>query len=106
MLTALRDLSVLDRHYHRGDTVDTRDLPQRRVNQLKRYGMVKEFSDAENVTTLIERMFALEARVAELEGRKQAEPAEQAVAAVETPPPPAGQPIKIKRGGVPKDRED
>ena len=97
MLTALRDISINDRGYQRGDEVDTRDLPQRRVNQLKRFGMVKEYDDAETIAALVDRVAALEARVAVLEGRGQS-------TVVSLPAAPS-ESLKIKRGGA-KTQED
>ena len=67
MKVALRPLSILDRAYQRGDVVDTRDLSQHRVNQLKRYGMLKEFDDAETNTEVRERLAVVESRLATLE---------------------------------------
>ena len=92
MLTALRELSINDRAYQRGDEVDTRDLPQRRVNQLKRYGMVKEYDDAEMIAVLLDRIVALEALVEALE----------AGGAIAVLPDPTGTRVPIARGGKPK----
>ena len=97
MLTALRDLSINERGYQRGDEVDTRDLPQRRVNQLKRFGMVKEYDDAETLAALADRVAVLEARVVELES-----PGTAPAAPLPAPPP---ESLKIKRGGAPKSQE-
>ena len=102
MLTALRELSINDRAYQRGDEVDTRDLPQRRVNQLKRYGMVKEYDDAETIAVLLDRIVALEARVAVLEGQGHASAGGPPPAAVTLP---SSESLKIKRGGA-KTQED
>ena len=93
MLTALRDLSIHERGYQRGDEVDTRDLPQRRVNQLKRFGMVKEYDDAETLAVLLDRIVALEARVEALEAGG---------GTIAPPPSPAGTKVAIKRGGKPE----
>lgn len=66
---AVRPLSILDRHYQPGDEVDTRDIPQRRVEQLKKHGMLKEYDAPEMVAVLAERLEAVEARLAMLEAQ-------------------------------------
>ena len=102
--TALRPLSINERSYQRGDTVDTRDLPGRRIDQLLKHGMLKEFDDHEALADLIERIERIEAKLGRTAAEEPAAPttltavpsAEVAVA------PPAHQPApaRIKRGGA------
>ena len=108
MKLAIRPLSINDRHYQPGEMVDTRDLPQRRVDQLKKFGALKEYDDAENVSNLLERVAALEARVQALEGppARGDAPPQLAEAATLPMPEPSGTQVKIKRGGKTPDPED